>query len=397
MLIKPNIEKFAKIKVVGVGGCGSNAVNTMISGRNVLGVDFMAVNTDKQDLNLSKADEILQIGVQLTNGLGSGAKPDIGKKAAEESKEEIKKHLDGYDMVFITAGMGGGTGTGASPIVARVAKQDVGALTVAVVTKPFNFEGGQRMEHAEEGIRELRDVVDALIVIPNQKLLEVEQKSLPLKEAFAFSDSVLTQGVRGISDLIVHPGLINVDFADVKTIMKEAGSALMGIGEASGDGRAEKAADMAIKSPLLDVDINGATGVLINIQGDESLTLSEVEIISKKVSDSAGVDANIIIGANTESKEKEGLNVTVIATGFDSDYKEGFALPKYDYAPKTPQPTSNDGSAYASKDSNLDSSDDSNNFDDGPTQNNDTNPKIEKIEDDYFKDDLDIPPFLRKN
>lgn len=397
MLIKPNIEKFAKIKVVGVGGCGGNAVNTMISGGNVLGVDFMAVNTDKQDLNLNKADEILQIGVQLTNGLGSGAKPDIGKKAAEESKEEIKKHLDGYDMVFITAGMGGGTGTGASPIVARVAKQDVGALTVAVVTKPFSFEGGQRMEHAEEGIRELRDVVDALIVIPNQKLLEVEQKSLPLKEAFAFSDSVLTQGVRGISDLIVHPGLINVDFADVKTVMKDAGSALMGIGEASGEGRAAKAADMAIKSPLLDVDINGATGVLINIQGDESLTLSEVEDISKKVSDSAGSDANIIIGANPEAREKEGISVTVIATGFDSNYKEDFALPKYDYSTPQTKPAQQDNSFNSPSDSSSSQSTSSQDDDNSDDTTNNTNPNIEKIDDDYFKDDLDIPPFLRKN
>jgi cell division protein FtsZ len=389
MLIKPNIEKFAKIKVVGVGGCGGNAINTMISDGNVLGVDFMAINTDKQDLNLSKADEILQIGVQLTNGLGSGAVPEIGKKAAEESKDDIKKHLDGYDMVFVTAGMGGGTGTGASPVVAKIAKEEVGALTVAVVTKPFLFEGGHRTEHAEYGIKQLKDNVDALIVIPNQKLLEIEQKSLPLKEAFAFSDSVLLQGVKGISDLIVLPGLINVDFADVKTIMKDAGSALMGIGEASGEGRAETAADMAIKSPLLDVDITGANGVLINIQGDDSLTLAEVETISKKVSDSAGTDANIIIGANPEAKEKDVLSVTVIATGFDSSgYQEDYGV-SGDY--NVP--------SYASS-----QDDDS---DDDASDSNDTDQTIDEAEEkeeqedfeqiDDFKDPLEIPPFLRKN
>ena len=280
MLIKPNIEKFAKIKVVGVGGGGGNAINTMISGGKIIGVDFMAINTDKQALNMIKADEVVQIGRELTNGLGSGAVPDIGRKAAEESKEEIKKHLEGYDMVFVTAGMGGGTGTGASPVVAKIAKQEVGALTVAVVTKPFNFEGGRRGENAESGLLELKENVDALIVIPNQKLLELEEKTLPLKEAFALADGVLEQGVRGISDLIVRPGLINVDFADVKTIMKDAGSAIMGIGEANGENRAEEAAIKAIQHPLLNHEnVSGATGILVNISCDVNLSLKEVETI----------------------------------------------------------------------------------------------------------------------
>ena len=324
MLIKPNIEKFAKIKVVGVGGGGGNAINTMIAGGKIVGVDFMAINTDKQALSMLKVDEIVQIGQQLTNGLGSGAIPDVGKKAAEESKEEIKKHLEGYDMVFVTAGMGGGTGTGASPVVARIAKQEVGTLTVAVVTRPFNFEGSRRLENADYGIQELKDSVDALIVIPNQKLLEMEEKSLPLKDAFGLADGVLEQGVRGISDLIVRPGLINVDFADVKTIMNEAGSALMGIGEASGENRAEEAAMRAIKHPLLSNDtVSGATGVLVNISGDPTLSLKEVELIFEKIKSVTAPEANIIFGANPESQngtKKDFISVTVIATGFDSPY-----------------------------------------------------------------------------
>jgi cell division protein FtsZ len=390
MLIKPNIEKFAKIKVVGVGGAGGNAVNTMISSGEVMGVDFLAVNTDKQDLNLNKADEIIQIGQKLTNGLGSGALPEIGKKAAEESAEEIKKHLEGYDMVFVTAGMGGGTGTGASPVIAKIARDDIGALTVAVVTKPFIFEGGQRMENAERGLKAIRDTVDALIVIPNQKLLELDEKKLPLKEAFALGDSILSQGVRGISDLIVHPGLVNVDFADVKTIMKGAGSALMGIGEAGGDNRSELASDMAIKSPLLDVDISGATGILINIQADSSLTLAEVETISKKISDSAGTDANIIIGANPDAKEKDGISVTVIATGFDQsvineDYSSSFGGNDYMDNKRTvtnqDSPNQNDYSDQANEPAAAIDKDE------------EESKNIEKIEEDDY---LDIPPFLRQ-
>jgi cell division protein FtsZ len=319
MLIRPNIEKFAKIKVVGVGGAGGNAVNYMVQTGDIVGVDFMAINTDKQALSLNKANETLQIGAEITGGLGSGAMPEIGKKAAEESRDEIRKHLEGYDMVFITAGMGGGTGTGASGTVATLARE-LGALTIAVVTKPFNFEGTPRQQNAERGIKELKDNVDALITIPNQKLLEIEQKTLPLREAFAMADNILAAGVRGISDLIVHPGLINVDFADVKTIMQNAGSALMGIGRAEGEGRAEKAADQAIHSPLLDIDIAGATGILINIIGDDAMTLAEVETISQKVSDAAGGEANIIFGASPGRDDKPFITVTVIATGFETQY-----------------------------------------------------------------------------
>lgn len=384
MLIKPNIEKFAKIKVVGVGGGGGNAINSMISSGKIVGVDFMSINTDKQALNMSKADEILQVGSQLTNGLGSGAVPEIGKKAAEESKEEIKKHLDGYDMVFITAGMGGGTGTGGSPIVAKIAKEEVGALTVGVVTRPFNFEGTKRADNADVGIAELKDVVDALIVIPNQKLLDLEEKELSLKEALAMADSVLEQGVRGISDLIVHPGLINVDFADVNTIMKDAGSALMGIGEASGEGRADVAAQMAIKSPLLDVDINGATGILINIQGDSSLTLSEVEKVSKKIHDTAGEGANIIIGANPESSEKDKISVTVIATGFDSPYSGGSSI-----GARFPSYTTTNNSSNSQNQTQQQDQD--------PTLKEQNEEELEVIDDSMDKNDpFEIPPFLRK-
>ncbi|NCT55896.1 cell division protein FtsZ [bacterium] len=381
MLIKANIDKIAKIKVIGVGGAGGNALNSMITQGNIVGVDFMAINTDKQDLNINKADEILQIGTQLTNGLGSGALPEIGKKAAEESVEEIKKHLDGYDMIFIAAGMGGGTGTGASPVVAKLAR-DSGALTVAVVTKPFKFEGSTRLQNAEEGILNLKDNVDALIIIPNQKLLEVEQKSLPLKEAFLLSDNILTFGVKGISDLIVHPGLINVDFADVKTIMKDAGSALMGIGTASGENRAEKAAQQAIHSPLLDAKITGATGILINITSDPSLTLEEVQKVSEYVVAATGTEVNVILGANPDDDLKDTINVTVIATGFETEYSSGFAG---DFSPNVfkpalkdadPEEIANTSSENAKdKDVDLDFIDD---------------------EDTSDKDPYRIPPFLRR-
>jgi len=381
MLIKANIDKIAKIKVIGVGGAGGNALNSMITQGNIVGVDFMAINTDKQDLNINKADEILQIGTQLTNGLGSGALPEIGKKAAEESVEEIKKHLDGYDMIFIAAGMGGGTGTGASPVVAKLAR-DSGALTVAVVTKPFKFEGSTRLQNAEEGILNLKDTVDALIIIPNQKLLEVEQKSLPLKEAFLLSDNILTFGVKGISDLIVHPGLINVDFADVKTIMKDAGSALMGIGTASGENRAEKAAQQAIHSPLLDAKITGATGILINITSDPSLTLEEVQKVSEYVVAATGTEVNVILGANPDDDLKDTINVTVIATGFETEYSSSFAG---DFSPNVfkpalkdadPEEIANTSSENAKdKDVDLDFIDD---------------------EDTSDKDPYRIPPFLRR-
>ena len=299
MLIKPQTASFAKIRVIGVGGGGNNAVNSMVEGASIQGVDFIGINTDAQALLHSKANTKVQIGENLTRGLGSGGNPDIGHSAAEESKEKIKDLLEGSDMVFLTAGMGGGTGTGATPIIAEVAKE-VGALTVAVVTKPFMFEGTRRMVSAEEGIEQLKDKVDTLIVIPNQRILEVVDKKLSLLDAFRVADSVLTHGVQGISDLITVSGLINVDFADVKSIMSNSGSALMGIGIGVGENRAQLAAKQATASPLLEVSMDGARGVLFNITGSADLSMSEVDEASRIISKAADPDANIIFGATID-------------------------------------------------------------------------------------------------
>jgi len=317
MLIKPQTTNFAKIRVMGIGGGGTNALNSMITQSNISGVDFIAVNTDAQSLLLNQAATKLQIGEDLTKGLGSGGNPDIGKQAAEESYEKIREMLDGTDMLFLTAGMGGGTGTGATPIIAKAAKE-VGALTVAVVTKPFAFEGTRRMVAAEDGIEELKDKVDTLIVIPNQRILDVVDKKLSLLEAFKVADSVLTQGVQGISDLITLPGLINVDFADVKTIMQNAGSALMGIGTGVGENRAQTAARVAVASPLLEISMSGARGVLFNIIGGPDLTMSEVDEAAKIISSEADPDANIIFGATIDDTMHDQMKITVIATGFDT-------------------------------------------------------------------------------
>lgn len=316
MLIKPDVQKFAKIKVVGLGGGGSNALNSMISLQQIQGVEFIAINTDAQALLANASPTKVQIGEALTRGLGSGGDPTVGKEAAEESAEKIEEVLKDADMVFLTAGMGGGTGTGAIPVAASIAKK-LGALTVAVVTKPFNFEGTRRMMVAEDGIEELKDKVDALIVIPNQRLLEVVDKNMTLQDAFKMADSVLGQGVQGISDLIVMPGLINVDFADVKSIMTNAGSALMGIGEAGGEARAETAARQAIASHLLEVSIEGAKGVLFNIVGGPDLTMEEVDKAAKVISSAADPDANIIFGATIREDQIDRVKVSVIATGFD--------------------------------------------------------------------------------
>ena len=317
--IEPNGGTLARIKVVGVGGGGQNAVSSMFESGKTEGVEFIAMNTDLQALNSSSAQVRVQLGPQKTRGLGSGSKPEVGSEAASESEEEIKSHLQGSDMVFIAAGMGGGTGTGAAPIVAQISKQ-LGALTVGVVTKPFGFEGKRRMNQAEQGIRELREKVDALIVIPNEKLLEVVDPTMPLSHAFKVADEVVGNAVQGLSDLINSTGLVNVDFADVRTIMQDAGSALMGIGEFEGDDRATKAAQLAINSPLLGVDISGSTGILIYIVGDANMTMHEVNAAAKIVSDAAHEAANIIFGANIDPKIK-GIRVTVIATGFDSGYR----------------------------------------------------------------------------
>lgn len=316
MLIKPQTTNFAKLRVLGVGGGGMNALNSMIKISEVKGVDFISVNTDAQVLLLSQSPTKIQIGENLTKGLGSGGNPDIGRQAAEESYEKIKEFIDGSDMVFITAGMGGGTGTGASSVIARAAKE-IGALTVAVVTKPFAFEGTRRMVTAEDGIEELRDKVDTLIVIPNQRILDVVDKKVSLLEAFRIADSVLTQGVQGISDLITIPGLINVDFADVKTIMSNAGSALMGIGTGVGENRAQTAARSAIASPLLEISMDGARGVLFNITGGPDLTMTEVDEAAKIISSAADPDANIIFGATIDETMHDQIKIAVIATGFD--------------------------------------------------------------------------------
>lgn len=316
MLIKPQTTNFAKIRVMGIGGGGTNALNSMISQSQISGVDFIAVNTDAQALLLCQAPNKLQIGENLTKGLGSGGNPDIGRQSAEESIEKIKDMIDGTDMLFLTAGMGGGTGTGATSIIAKAA-DELNILTVAVVTKPFAFEGTRRMVHAEDGIEELRGKVDTLIIIPNQRILDVVDKKLSLLEAFKVADSVLTQGVQGISDLITMPGLINVDFADVKTIMSDAGSALMGIGTGVGENRAQAAARSAIASPLLEISMDGARGVLFNIIGGSDLTMSEVDEAAKIIASAADPDANIIFGATIDDTMHDQMKITVIATGFD--------------------------------------------------------------------------------
>lgn len=310
-----DLEQFAQIRVVGVGGGGNNAVNRMISA-GLRGVEFIAINTDKQALFLSKANTKIQIGDKLTKGLGAGANPEIGEKAANESRDEIAQAIKGADMVFVTAGMGGGTGTGAAPVVAQIAKE-MGILTVGVVTKPFMFEGRKRMQHAERGIETLKGVVDTLVTIPNDRLLQVAEKKTSIVDAFKIADDVLRQGVQGISDLIAVPGLVNLDFADVKTIMLDTGLAHMGIGRASGENRAEEAAKQAILSPLLETSIEGARGVLLNITGGPDLGLFEVNTAAELVQKSADPDANIIFGAVIDENLKDELLITVIATGFD--------------------------------------------------------------------------------
>jgi cell division protein FtsZ len=315
-LVKPDVGRFAKIKVLGVGGGGNNAINTMVAANLITGVDFVAVNTDAQALLASQAPEKLQIGDNLTRGLGVGGNPEIGAQSAEESREKIKEVLLNTDMVFITGGMGGGTATGASPVIAEIAKE-LGILTIAVVTKPFAFEGARRMVTAEEGVSKLKDKVDALIVIPNQKLLDSIDKKVTLVDAFKMVDSVLAQGVQGISDVITLPGLINRDFADIKSVMKEAGSAFMGIGTGVGENRAQAAARGAISSPLLEVSINGARGILFTLTGGPDLTMAEVEEASKIITEHADSDANIIFGATISDKMVDQVKVSVIATGFD--------------------------------------------------------------------------------
>ena len=350
-------EDTAIIKVIGVGGAGNNAVNRMVDS-GIEGVEFVTVNTDRQALLLSKAGTKIQIGEKITRGLGAGANPDIGAQAAEESKAEISEAIKGADMVFVTAGMGGGTGTGAAPIVASIAKE-MGILTIAVVTKPFTFEGKKRLTQAERGIESLKGKVDTLVVIPNDKLLQIIDRKTSIVEAFKMADDVLRQGVQGISDLIKVPGLVNLDFADVKTIMLNTGMAHMGIGRASGENRAEDAAKQAIQSPLLETTIEGARGVIINVTGGENLGLHEVNTAAELVQRSVDPEANIIFGAVIDKSLDEDIVITVIATGFD---KEPGA--KETTIGKTAWPTKSST----------------------PVPNNDGG-----------TDYLDIPPFLKKN
>src|SRR5699024_8116537 len=370
-----NSDQLATIKVVGVGGGGNNAVNRMID-HGVEGVEFIAVNTDAQALNLSKAEIKLQIGEKLTRGLGAGANPEIGKKAAEESREQIEEVLQGADMIFVTAGKGGGTGTGAAPVIAEIAKE-LGALTVGVVTRPFSFEGMRRQKQAKNGIGSLKDSVDTLIVIPNDKLLEIVDKNTPMVEAFREADNVLRQGVQGISDLIAVPGLINLDFADVKTIMEDKGSALMGIGMATGENRAAEAAKKAISSPLLETSIDGAKGVLMNITGGSSTSLYEVQEAADIVATASDEEVNIIFGSVINDDLKDEIIVTVIATGFSEGGQK--QTPQQRPRPRTnPRPTQQVREPEVREQ---------------PTH---TPPPREPVVDDRFDDDLDMPSILRK-
>lgn len=380
-LVKPDTNTFAKIKVLGVGGGGNNAINSMISSGKIKGVEFVAVNTDMQALLASNADIKLQIGEKSTKGLGSGSNPEVGQTAAEESREKIKEVLLGADMVFITAGEGGGTGTGAAPVIAEIARKEVGALTVGVVTKPFLFEGARRRVQAEEGVERLKENVDTLIVIPNQRLMDVVKKDQSLLDAFRTADSVLGQGVQGISDLITMPGLVNVDFADVKSVMSNAGSALMGIGRASGEKRAIMAANAAISSPLLEVSIDGAKGILFNITGGKNLTMNEVNDASTIITQSADPDANIIFGATIREDFGDEVQISVIAAGFDSvRHFNPVSSSTTFFRPKPVEPVS---SAHEAE----------------PEKTETPKPSSSKYklqhEEVDIEDDLDIPTFLR--
>jgi len=324
--IKPEVESFARIKVIGLGGSGKNTVNHMINSK-VRGVDFIAANTDVQDLHHSLAKKKIHIGKNVTRGLGTGMNPELGKRAVEETKEEIQEAIKGADMVFIAGGMGGGTASGAAPVVAQTAKEN-GCLTVAVVTKPFFFEGTQRMKIAEMAIEELRHAVDALIIIPNDRLLQTMNKDVTAKSAFAVCDNILKEAVEGISDLITTPGIINIDFADIRSIMENAGAALMGIGSATGDNRAVDAAKAAISSPLLDISINGAKGVLFSIAGGDDLTMFEIQDAAKVITESVDPNAKIIFGTVRDDKLKKGeVKITVIASNFpDGNQRKSTSL-----------------------------------------------------------------------
>lgn len=381
MLVKPKAGQAARIKVVGVGGGGGNALSSMILEGGIAGVEFVAVNTDAQALLHNRSAIKVQIGENLTKGLGSGGDPEVGRQAAEESRERLQEELSGADMVFITCGEGGGTGTGAAPVVAEVAKES-GALTVAVVTKPFEFEGTKRRLTADDGTMRLKEKVDTLIVVPNQKILQVVDRKTPIVEAFKRIDSVLHQGVKGIAELITVPGLINVDFADVRTIMSNAGTALMGIGTGTGDKRAIAAIKQAISSPLLDASIEGARGVLLNVIGGPDLTMSEIDEAASIITKTVDSDADIIFGAVIEEKMMDSIKITLIATKFDESRVKLFRFKKEE----------EEVSAFSR-------SNDKQSQDTGLQLDNPPQGKNELPEDEEFleeNDAFDIPAFLRK-
>ena len=396
-----NQAGMATIKVVGVGGAGNNGVNRMVE-NGLKSVEFISINTDRQQLNVSKANKKIQIGEKLTRGLGAGANPEVGKCSAEESKSEIAEALKGADMVFVTAGMGGGTGTGAAPIVAEVSKE-MGILTVGVVTKPFPFEGKRRMMQADAGIEELRQNVDTLIIIPNEKLLQVVEKQTSIMDAFKMSDDVLRQGVQGISDLITIPGLVNLDFADVKTIMLDAGVAHIGIGRASGEHRAQEAARQAIHSPLLETSIEGAGGVLLNVTGGKDLCLLEISEAADLVQKSVDPDANIIFGAVIDEKLENEIVITVIATGFTKtafqdlklDSIVGEALKNATVSQST-QPTSTTEFSDLGSTSNQPTQSSFSGLGNSSSSVSSARTNISSSNE-YKMVDLDIPPFLRRN
>ena len=376
-------ESIARIKVVGVGGAGSNAVNRMIA-EGIQGVEFVAINTDAQALMLSDAGTRVRIGDKLTRGLGAGGNPDVGKKAAEESAEELYNVLRGSDMVFVTAGLGGGTGTGAAPIVAQISRE-VGALTIGVVTRPFTFEGGKRMSSCEAGMTALKEHADTLIVIPNDRLLQIVDKRANLNDAFRLADDVLRQGIQGISELITVPGLINLDFADVKAIMSEGGAALMAVGKAEGDDRARTAAEQAISSQLLDITIDGARGVLFNITGGPNMTLFEVNQAAAIIRETAHPDVNMIFGAVIDPNMADQIRVTVIATGFERTGmpRRTLAMPRNEIKPSgIPSPRPNDAYAQGGPVSVEVSAS-------RPSASQEFRPQT------LNTDDLDIPTFLR--
>lgn len=383
MLIKPKAGQAARIKVVGVGGGGGNAINSMIKEGGIEGVEFVAVNTDAQALLHNKAEIKIQIGDQLTKGLGSGGNPEVGKQAAEESREKLKDELGSADMIFITCGEGGGTGTGASPIVAEVARES-GALTVAVVTKPFDFEGSPRRSSADNGIDYLKENVDTLIVIPNQRVLQVIDKKTSIIEAFKRIDTVLHQGVKGIAELITLPGLINVDFADVKSIMQNSGNAIMGMGMGSGEKRAITAIRQAISSPLLDTSIEGAKGILLNIVGGEDLAMSEIDEAASMIAKSVDADANIIFGAAIDEKLVDQIKITVIATRFDENRMKLFKFqrPQDQEIPPKEESVDDDLSLYPPEEK-------------GTSERKDNRPEPTPRSS-MDTDEFDIPAFLRK-